>query len=283
MTICNMAIRMSQHLKSVLRELRYEPVSRRVRCALEGNPVLDTTDAMLVWEPRRVVPIYAVPEQDFAAELALFETSESESPSVLPPVIGSDRFSLHLTPGERLSVVAGGRTVEDAAFRPSDPDLGGRITVAWAPFAWTEESQPVIGHPHDPFGRIDVLRSKRHVVVSLDGVVLAETRGARVLYETSLPPRWYIPRDDVRLDLLEPSDSRTVCAYKGHASYFSYPEAGDDGRSLAWTYVEPLHEAAEIAGMICFYSERSDLDLDGVRLPRPRTPWSRHHDSADGT
>ncbi|MGH3505825.1 MAG: DUF427 domain-containing protein [Nocardioidaceae bacterium] len=278
-----MAMHVGREMRRALRELRYEPVSRRIRCAKDGVPVLDTTDAYLVWEPRRVVPIYAVPEADFRVGLTPYDEAEPVVPDALPPVIGSDRFGLHVTPGQRLSLVVGGTTLEDAAFRPSDPDLGGRITVDWAPFDWTEEDQPVIGHPHDPFGRIDVLRSGRHVVVSLDGVVLADTRRARVLYETSLPPRWYIPRDDVRLDLLEPSDTRTVCAYKGYASYYAYPVAGDDGRSVAWTYVDPLHDAAEVKSMICFYSERSDLDIDGERLARPRTPWSRHHDSADGT
>ena len=120
------------------------------------------------------------------------------------------------------------------------------MIVEWAPFDWVEEDTAVTGHPHDPFKRIDVLPSSRHVVVSSGGTVLADTTRAVALYETGLPVRWYVPRDDVRLDLLEPSDATSVCAYKGQATYFSLRRHGDDADAvdIAWTYVDPLHEAA---------------------------------------
>ncbi len=105
------------------------------------------------------------------------------------------------------------------------------------PFAWVEEDEAVIGHPHDPFKRIDVLRSDRRIVVSHGGQVLADSRRAMALYETSLPTRWYLPRDDVRLDLLETSTTRTVCAYKGEASYYSL--ASGAAADVAWYYPDP--------------------------------------------
>lgn len=160
------------------------------------------------------------------------------------------------------------------AFRLTDPDLGGRVTLEWAPFDWLEEGQPVTGHPHDPFKRIDVLPSDRHVVVSLGGTVLADTTRAVALYETHIPSRWYLPREDVRMELLRPSAMTSVCAYKGLATYFSLQDGTDVVEDVAWTYEDPLHEVAGVRDHVCFYAERTDLCLDGVDLERPRTHWS---------
>jgi uncharacterized protein (DUF427 family) len=278
-----MATRLGQHLFGLTDTLRYEPVGRRIRASLAGHPVLDTTDAVLVWEPRRVVPMYAVPPADIVASLV--PCDPAEAPSHLPPVLGPVNFAWHHTPGQDHDVVVGDRTLSHAAFAPADPDLGGRVIVEWAPFAWVEEAQPVTGHPHDPFKRIDLLRSDRHVVVGLGGTVLADTRRAIALHETHLPVRWYIPHDDVATDLLVGSRSTTTCAYKGHAIYVSLapdavPGVGAEGEDIAWTYTHPLDEVAAIKGMVCFYSERTDLELDGVAVPRPVTPWSSPRDQA---
>ena len=271
-----MAVRLGREQRRLLRELRYEPVARRIRCELDGVPILDTTDAMLVWEPRHVVPDYAIPEQDFRVPLTPYDVALTD-PEALPPVITPEQYSMHSTPGQRLSIVVGDREFTDVAFRLDDPDLDGRVTLKWldVPFEWTEEDQRVVGHPHDPFSRIDILQASRHVVVSLDGVVLAESRRPTVLYETALPPRWYLPREDVRMDLLKPSDSRTVCAYKGFASYFSVVDGGEAGKDVAWSYLDPLHEAAPVKDLISFFSELTDHEVDGQRLRRPRTEWSR--------
>ena len=272
-----MATRLGQHLMGLTNTLRYEPANRRVRASLDGQPVLDTTDAVLVWEPRRVVPMYAVPRADIAADLV--PCAPAAVPPHLPPVLGPVNFAWHHTPGQDHDVVVAGRTFTRAAFTPEDPDLGGRVVLEWAPFAWVEESRPVTGHPHDPFKRIDLLPSDRHVVVSLGGTVLADTSHALALHETHIPVRWYIPHDDVVTDLLVGSPSTSTCAYKGHAIYVSLaagavPGAGPEGEDIAWTYTHPLDEVAAIKGMVCFYSERTDLELDGVSVPRPVTPWS---------
>jgi len=276
-----MAIRMGEHLMGLVGELRFEPVARRVRASLGGQPVLDTTDAVLVWEPRRVVPLYAVPTADVAASLV--PCAAPEVPDRLPPVLGPVNFGWHHTPGRSYDVVVGDRTVSAAGFAPDDPDLGGRVVIEWAPFDWVEEAQPVVGHPHGPFKRIDLLPSERRLVVSLGGTVLADTRRAIALHETHIPVRWYVPHDDVVTDLLVGSTSTTTCAYKGHAIYVSIaPDAvagvGSEGEDIAWTYTHPLDEVAAIKGMVCFYSERTDLELDGVAVPRPVTPWSSPRD-----
>ena len=126
-------------------------------------------------------------------------------------------------------------TAPRAAFRPEDPDLAGYVILDFAAFDWLEDDEEIIGHPRDPFHRVDIRASSVDVEVALDGVTLASTNGAQLLYETLLPVRYYIPPADVRLDLLEESPKRTVCPYKGQASYWSYPDS-DQGRNLAWSY-----------------------------------------------
>jgi uncharacterized protein (DUF427 family) len=267
-----MAVQMAHHFKSAMRELRYEAVSRRIRCSLEGELVVDTTDATLIWEPRRVVPMYAVPPSDIAAEI--IEEGAAEIPAGLPPVMGPANFSLHTCPGQVIGLKVGDRLLHGVGFRPDAAELDGRIELSWGEFDWREEEQDVLGHPHDPFARIDILSAGRHVVVSLGNQVIADSRRPKVLYETGLPPRWYLPQQDVRMDLLEPSD-------KGHAEHFSLTGAGPDGEDVAWIYREPLHEAAPISGLICFYNERTDVTVDGVTMPRPRTEWSKRSDASD--
>ena len=269
-----MAIRMEESLAESRDELRFHPTTKRIRVRLGGRVICDTTSAVLVWEPRRVVPTYAVPAADLTADL---EPAQSRPlPDPMPQVLGPYNFALHSCPGRAFSVHADGEVAEAAAFVPDDPDLAGHVVLDFGvgtPFTWMEEGEPVIGHPHDPFKRIDVLRSDRRIEVSNEGQVLADSRRAVSLYETSLPTRWYLPRDDVRLDLLEPSTTRTVCAYKGEASYYSL--ASGAAEDIAWYYPDPLHDAAAVRDLVCFYAERTDLTVDGTDLPRPLTPWSK--------
>lgn len=267
-----MAVHLGQHLMSLMDQLRVEPVTKRIRASHASTPVCETTDAMLVWEPRRVVPMYAVPEADVRVPLTPIETPAP--PPDLPPVLGPVNFAWHFQEGQAYTVSVPGADLVGAAFRPADPDLGGRVILDWWPFEWMEEDQSVTGHPHDPFKRIDVLSSGRRIVVAYDGTVLADTTGAIALHETHIPARWYVPRDDVDLDLLEPSATTSVCAYKGHATYFSLADGPAGTEDFAWTYLDPLPEVAVVRGHVCFYAERTDLVVDGVAVPRPRTPWS---------
>ncbi len=153
----------------------------------------------------------------------------------------------------------------------TDDDLAGYVQVDWdAVDRWLEEDEEVVGHPRDPFHRIDVRQSSRHVVVSLDGEVVAESHRPMLLFETGLPVRYYLPRDDVRLDVLEPSDRRTTCAYKGHASYFGTDAHPD----IAWTYLEPLADAEQIRDLVAFFNERAEITVDGELQEHPKTQWS---------
>ena len=152
-----------------------------------------------------------------------------------------------------------------------DGDLAGYVRVDWnAADRWLEEDEEVVGHPRDPFHRIDIRKSTRHITVSLQGDVVAETRRPTLLFETGLPVRHYFPREDARLDLLQESDTRTTCAYKGHASYFGT----DADPDIAWTYADPLPDAEQIRGLIAFFNERADITVDGELQGRPSTQWS---------
>ncbi len=136
--------------------------------------------------------------------------------------------------------------------------------------AWLEEDEPLVGHPRDPFHRIDMRRSSREVRIELDGALLARSTRAVLLFETALPTRFYLPREDL-VAAARPSDRRTTCAYKGHASYLSF----DAGADLAWTYEDPLPEAAPIAGLVAFFDELVDVSLDGEPRKRPRTQFAK--------
>jgi uncharacterized protein (DUF427 family) len=140
---------------------------------------------------------------------------------------------------------------------------------------WFAEDEQLFGHPRDPYSRIDVYRTTRHVRVLLDGEVLADTRRAKVLFETGLPPRYYLPAEDVRLELLEPSSTRTRCAYKGSASYWHVRVGDRLEDDLVWSYPEPQHDAEPVRDLFCFFQERVDRELDDEVGERPETQWSR--------
>jgi uncharacterized protein (DUF427 family) len=258
-----MAIDLQQQWFRGLAELRYTATPKRLRAVLDGQTVLDTRDAFLVYEPRRVVPWYAVPPADLHLELT--EHDPSPVPDLRTPVLPPQHNDWHTVPGRSLHLDGHG----EVAFRPDEPDLEGRLILHWEPFQWLEEDEPVIGHPHDPFKRIDVLRSDRHVRVEVDGAVLAESSRPMMLVETSLPVRWYLPRADVRMDQLRPSETHTVCAYKGVASYLSAEGAPD----VAWFYPDPLNDALRVKDLVCFWrpatvyvdGEVSDTSMPGDR------------------
>jgi uncharacterized protein (DUF427 family) len=215
--------------------LRYEPTPKWVRAERGGETVVDTRGALLVWEPGAVVPLYAIPRED----------------------------------------VRGDALPSGAAREYDDEGLEGYLGIDWnAMDRWLEEEEEVIGHPRDPFARIDVRRSSRHVVVRLDGEALAETWRPSLLFETGLPVRFYMPFDDAREELLVPSATRTVCAYKGRASHWSARIGDRLHEDVAWCYPEPLPDLRQIQGLIAFYNERVDIEVDGGEVGRPRTQWS---------
>jgi len=252
----------TRYSNALPRDLRFEPTPKRIRALLGDTTVADTTQGVLVWEPERIVPVYGIPRADVE------QASLREEPDL--------RAGSHTAPLAAAWALAGpGPVREHAAWRYEDPDLAGFVVLDWKALdAWYEEDERVIAHPRDPFHRVDARRSSRHVRVELEGHVLADSRRPTLVFETGLPVRHYLPRTDVRTDLLEPSDKRTGCAYKGVAAYFSAALEGVDGRDVAWTYPDPLDDSAALRELVCFLGEKLDVIVDGHRLPRPSTQWS---------
>jgi uncharacterized protein (DUF427 family) len=238
--------------------LRHEPIERRVRAYAGDRAVVDSTRALLVWEPRRIVPCFAVPEPDIRAELSRAPAAGGEVAGALHPGIP---FSVHTAEGEPLTI--GDRV--GAGFRLADEDLAGYVALDFDAFdRWLEEDEEIAGHPRDPFHRVDVRLTERPVRIEAGGETLAETTRARLVFETGLPTRFYVTREDVRAEL-RPSERRTSCPYKGEASYWSF-DAGDD---LAWSYEQPLPDMLPLKGLVAFWDERVDVFLDGARRGRP--------------
>ncbi len=177
-------------------------------------------------------------------------------------------FSVHTAPGEPVSIA--GRV--GAGYRLADDDLAGYVALDFAAFdGWYEEDEPIAGHPRDPYHRVDVRRSARPVRIEVDGDLVAETTRARLLFETNLPLRFYVPPEDIRVGL-DPSARQTYCPYKGQASYWSLDAGGRRRDDLGWSYEQPLPDAVAIAGLVAFWDERVDVFLDGERRQRPRGP-----------
>ena len=274
-----MALDLAQHFFAALPELRIHPTAKRIRAYLAGDPIIDSTKAMIVWEPRRIVPSYAVPIGDISAALEPAATDatadevavELGDTPLLDPRTG---FAFHTVDGQSFDIAAAKR-LPNAAFVADDPDLEGYAVIDFDAFdEWREEDELLVAHARDPFGTVDTRRSSRRVVVEINGTTVADSTQSVMLFETFLPTRYYLPRDDVRMDLLEPTDTQTACAYKGFASYWSANVDGTVVRDVAWSYEEPHNYATPVKGMICFFNERVDVSVDGVPVERPRTPWS---------
>jgi uncharacterized protein (DUF427 family) len=243
--------------------IRLEPGAKRIRAFLGGEVVADTARAMLVWEVP-YYPTYYFPVDDVRADL------RPDGETVHSPSRGD---------GRAFTVRAGGREAPGAALRHEDSpiaELRGLVRLDWhAMDAWFEEDEEVFTHPRDPYTRVDILASSRHVRVEVAGVTVAESSSPRLLFETGLPTRFYLPKPHVWLDLLVPTDTVSHCPYKGRAEWWSVraPD-GTVHEDLAWSYRTPLPESRQVAGLIAFYDEKVDVHVDGVLQERPRTKFS---------
>jgi uncharacterized protein (DUF427 family) len=247
---------------------RIVPITKRVRAFLDGHVIVDAFAPRLVWENPHY-PAYYLPIADVRPDVVL-RPSERRSPS--KEIFGEAVYF-------DVTVPSGRRVAKDAAWRypnAEKTELRELVRIDWdAMDAWFEEDEEVFVHPRDPWHRIDILHSSRHVEVFCEGTKLAESRRPTLLFETSLPCRHYLPKTDVRMDLLTPSDTKTGCAHKGFARYWSFAGAKKAHTDIAWSYPSPLAEGLKIAGLVCFYAERLDIHVDGVRLPRPKTEFSK--------
>jgi uncharacterized protein (DUF427 family) len=233
-------------MADTLTEQRIETSDKRIRIHFGGRVIADTIDALLVWE-LPFFPTYFLPISDVSSDV-LVATSDPST----------------------FDVVVGDRTAAGAAHVDRD-----HVKFDWnAMDEWYEEDEQVFVHARDPHTRIDALRSTRHVVVEVDGEVVADSHAPVILFETGLPPRYYLPANDVRTELLSPTATVTSCPYKGNARYWSLDVGGRVRDDFVWSYEFPTRESWPIAGMLCFYDERVDVIVDGVRRDRPRTKFS---------
>ncbi|PKV78172.1 DUF427 domain-containing protein [Nocardia fluminea] len=240
--------------------VKVETGQKRVRVYLRGKLVADTLRPLLVWEIP-YYPTYYVPLTDLRADLDPNGVTE-HSPS-RGEATGYD-------------VTLEGLRVEGAALRYLDsplPELKDAVRLDIAAFDWFEEDEQVFVHPRDPYSRVDILGSSRHVRVEIDGVTVADSHSPRILFETGLPARYYLPLTDVRMDLLTSSETHTSCPYKGTADYWNVRIGDTEHADIVWIYRTPLPESQKVAGLACFYNEKVDIYLDGVRQDRPHTPF----------
>lgn len=247
-----MSVRAGDVLLDLSRHLRYEPTEKRVRAVLGGQVVADSRRAVLVWEPDAPTPTYAIPHEDISA------TVDDGSPAAADAA----------RPG-RLVALMGGDGHVATGLVPDDPYLSGFVVCDFPTFdSWLEEDDEIQAHPRDPFHRVDLRNTSRRIRIALGDEVLADTTRGKLLFETTLPTRYYIPRSDVLPELL-PSPKRTRCPYKGEASYWSFTTNGHVARDLVWSYETPLPDAAGLQGYVAFYDEQFDLVL-GARAKEQR-------------
>jgi uncharacterized protein (DUF427 family) len=243
--------------------IRLETGAKRLRAYLGGEAVADTTRPVLVWE-KPYYPAYYFPLEDVRTELLSEDGELSHSPS--------------RGDGRRYTVRAGGKEAPGAALRYDQSpieELRDLIRFEWdALDAWFEEDEEVFTHPRDPYKRVDILHSSRHVRIEVDGVTVAESGNPTLLFETGLPVRYYLPKTHVRMDLLEHTDKESHCPYKGQAEWWSVRAGDVVHEDLAWSYRTPLPESQKVTGLIAFYDEKVDVYVDGVLQERPRTMFS---------
>ena len=235
---------------------RVEPTPRRIRVRLGDRLVADSSRALLLiqYGPGGL-PTYFVPREDVVPRVLADEVRGPDGQSTWDVRVGRAH-----APG--------------AAWTHPHPKLAGHVTFSWRQLEWYEEDEPVFVHALDPYKRIDARRSSRWVEIRVGDETVARSVRPLLVFETSLPTRYYLPFDDVRAELLEPSGTVTRCPYKGRARYWSVRAGGVLVPDTAWSYPDPVPEQPALRDLVCFYTERVDLVLDGVPQPRTVSPWS---------
>jgi uncharacterized protein (DUF427 family) len=227
---------------------RIDPTARRIRARLGTRTVVDSTKAKLVYV-------------------------EGRHPEYFVPVDNVDWKSLETRVAEETISELGTR---QAVTDSDDAVIGQRYIAGLADGlvhfdfdamdAWFEEDEQIWVHPRDPYRRVDVLESSRHIVIEVNGVIVASTDRPRLITETGLPARWYIPRADVNWSVLEASETQSYCQYKGTADWWHV--SLDDGEKLVdvvWGYERPVPDASKLAGLVSFYAEHDAVEttVDG--------------------
>jgi uncharacterized protein (DUF427 family) len=254
---------LSDYPQAIVPVNHVEPAPRRVRALLGDRFVVDTTAAIYVWEWSHY-PQYYLPLADVDGDLLVDEHHEEH--------LGrgtAKRYGIRVGAIERPGVAH--------LYTESDVEgIVGRVRFDWSAFdSWFEEDEEVFVHPRDPYSRVDALRSTRTVTVALEGVELARSSSPVMVFETGLPTRHYFNRTEVHFEHLVPSDTVTSCPYKGQTSDYWSVRLGDQTfPDLAWSYDFPTRQLLPIAGLVAFYNEKVDIEIDREALERPDTHFS---------
>jgi uncharacterized protein (DUF427 family) len=232
------------------------PSAKRIRVLVGAETVADSVRTLLLIEKGHHAPVYYFPAEDVRGELLI----RSERRTTCP--WKGEASYRHLVVGER--------RIEDAVWCYEAPidaarAIAGRIAFYWDKVdAFLEEDEKLVGHVRSPFHRIDTRATTRRVRVIVGGETIADSRRAVLLFETGIRPRVYIPRQDVALERLAPSATRSFCPYKGEASYWSVTAGGRRFDDVVWCYAAPFPEAMAVQGLLAFWDEK----IDRVELAR---------------
>ena len=243
--------------------VRIEPGLKRIRAVVAGKTIAESDNTLMVWE-KPYYPTYYFPSVDVETSLLAPSGETKRSPS-------RGTSELH-----NIKVGDGQRNNAAAWYRESPIDeLVDHIRLDWAAMDnWYEEEEEVYVHARDPYSRIDILPSSRHIRVEVDGVTVAESRQPRLLFETGLPVRYYLPKGDVNMEMLSHSDLVTACPYKGDANYYDVTVDGATHENIVWWYPFPVEESSRIAGYVSFYNEKVDIYVDGELEAKPKTVFA---------
>ncbi|KAM0559965.1 hypothetical protein ACHAPJ_003919 [Fusarium lateritium] len=260
--------------------------ARRVRAIHNHITIVDTTQAVYIWEHDNYPTIYVplvdlqnsklVDKQKISVEL---KERAAVAELVVPAHNGLEevkvervlRFSQDVTLGPLSDTVR-------IEFRSIGMFLwkSGRIgsTELTTLDQWLEEDEPIFVHAKDPYKRVDILRSQRPIEIKVKGKTVAKSVSSMHLFETGLPTRYYLPLTAVDQSVLRKSNLRTKCPYKGDAEYYNVVIDGQEFENLVWYYNRPTHESSAITGLVCFYNEKVDVILDGELQVQPKTHFA---------
>lgn len=248
-------------------DVHFEPCPRRLRVMFNGEVVADSTRAQYLRESKHL-PVYYFPLADVRQDL----------------LVGTDHSTHCPFKGDAAywTVKVGDRAAENAVWTYPTPygevaELKDYVSFYWDRMDhWYEEDEEVFVHPRDPNVRLDVLDSSRPVRITVAGQIVAESTKARMLFETGLPTRYYLPRDDLRMNLLQSSERHSDCPYKGRADYWHLNLNGETIEDLVWSYPAPLAEVAGIKDYLCFFNERVEaIEVAGQVMETPVNKWSK--------
>lgn len=233
----------------------WEDSPKRFRIEIGGRTVADNRGVKLLHETGHLMQLY-FPREDVKMDLLKTSGKTTQCP--------------HKGDASYYSMT--GSAVDNVAWSYEEPLAHAPPMKDYLTFDlekvgdWFEEEERGYAHPRDPYHRVDVAMTSRHVVARVGREIVAETGRPAMLFETSLPPRYYFSPDDVRSDHLEKSETVTDCPYKGPAQHWHAEAGGERIEDAAWSLADLIGDATKIVGWFCFYPGKVETEVDGEIL-----------------